>query len=107
MIYQHASQGRDKEIAEGVGKLVAKKLKEGTGQEAFGHPRGTGVKPASRISRPRLRIMSLTWAFVMRAGDGSRTRVTSLEGWGSAIELHPRTPGAVGKFPPHLRASLA
>src|SRR5439155_23341274 len=25
-----------------------------------------------------------------RAGDGSRTRVTSLEGWCSAIELHPR-----------------
>lgn len=24
------------------------------------------------------------------AGDGSRTRVTSLEGWGSTIELHPR-----------------
>jgi hypothetical protein len=27
-----------------------------------------------------------------RAGDGSRTRVTSLEGWGSTIELHPLTP---------------
>jgi hypothetical protein len=25
-----------------------------------------------------------------RADDGSRTRVTSLEGWGSAIELHPQ-----------------
>jgi hypothetical protein len=24
------------------------------------------------------------------AGDGNRTRMTSLEGWGSAIELHPR-----------------
>ena len=22
------------------------------------------------------------------AGDGNRTRITSLEGWGSAIELH-------------------
>src|SRR5580658_6728955 len=27
-----------------------------------------------------------------RAGDGDRTRITSLEGWGSAIELHPRDP---------------
>ena len=27
---------------------------------------------------------------VQRAGDGSRTRVTSLEGWCSAIELRPR-----------------
>ena len=24
------------------------------------------------------------------ADDGNRTRMTSLEGWGSAIELHPR-----------------
>src|SRR4051794_25333027 len=24
------------------------------------------------------------------AGDGNRTRMTSLEGWGSTIELHPR-----------------
>jgi hypothetical protein len=24
------------------------------------------------------------------AGDGNRTRMTSLEGWSSAIELHPR-----------------
>jgi hypothetical protein len=26
----------------------------------------------------------------MRADDGNRTRMTSLEGWGSTIELHPR-----------------
>ena len=26
------------------------------------------------------------------AGDGNRTHATSLEGWGSAIELHPRNP---------------
>ena len=25
------------------------------------------------------------------AGDGNRTHVTSLEGWSSAIELHPRS----------------
>ena len=25
------------------------------------------------------------------AGDGNRTRVISLEGWGSTIELHPRS----------------
>ena len=24
------------------------------------------------------------------AGDGNRTHVTSLEGWGSTIELHPQ-----------------
>ncbi len=26
----------------------------------------------------------------VRAGDGNRTRIASLEGWNSAIELHPR-----------------
>jgi hypothetical protein len=29
-------------------------------------------------------------AFCVRADDGNRTRMTSLEGWGSTIELHPR-----------------
>ncbi len=32
----------------------------------------------------------LTWAFVVGAGDENRTRVASLEDWGSTIELHPR-----------------
>ena len=27
---------------------------------------------------------------LLRAGDGNRTHVTSLEGWSSTIELHPR-----------------
>ena len=27
---------------------------------------------------------------VFRAGDGNRTHVSSLEGWCSTIELHPR-----------------
>src|SRR5947207_11669229 len=31
--------------------------------------------------------------FLVGAGDGNRTRMTSLEGWGSAIELRPRDPG--------------
>ena len=29
-----------------------------------------------------------------RAGDGNRTRMTSLEGWSSTIELRPRRPEA-------------
>jgi hypothetical protein len=33
---------------------------------------------------------------ITRADDGNRTRMTSLEGWGSTIELHPRdTPADV------------
>jgi hypothetical protein len=30
------------------------------------------------------------------AGDGNRTRVASLEDWGSTIELRPRAPGSPG-----------
>src|ERR1700719_3940462 len=40
-----------------------------------------------------------------RAGDGDRTRITSLEGWGSAIELRPRSRPRLIKFkgvPAHL-----
>src|SRR5215475_16228869 len=29
----------------------------------------------------------------VRAGEGNRTLMTSLEGWGSAIELRPHVPG--------------
>ena len=36
-------------------------------------------------------IMPLTWAGAVRAGEGNRTLMTSLEGWGSTIELRPRT----------------
>ncbi len=36
-----------------------------------------------------------TWlelGFWVGAGEGNRTLMTSLEGWGSAIELRPRVP---------------
>ena len=36
--------------------------------------------------------MPLTWAGAIGAGEGNRTLMTSLEGWGSAIELRPRFP---------------
>ena len=42
---------------------------------------------------------SLTWAGMMRAGDGNRTRMTSLEGWGSTIELRPHNlPASVARL---------
>ena len=33
-----------------------------------------------------------TWAGTTGAGDGNRTRMTSLEGWSSTIELRPQQP---------------
>ena len=35
----------------------------------------------------------------MRAGDGNRTHVSSLEGWCSTIELHPHNIGVTGFEP--------
>jgi hypothetical protein len=34
----------------------------------------------------------LELGFLVGAGEGNRTLMTSLEGWGSAIELRPRVP---------------
>ena len=45
------------------------------------------VKPKSQS-----RMVPLTWAGTIRAGDGNRTRMTSLEGWSSTIELRPQRP---------------
>ena len=33
------------------------------------------------------------WSIFRGAGDGDRTRMASLEGWSSTIELHPRVSG--------------
>jgi hypothetical protein len=37
--------------------------------------------------------------FLVGAGEGNRTLMTSLEGWGSAIELRPRGRAAVSPQP--------
>ena len=45
-------------------------------------------------ARPKARastIESLELAILGGAGDGNRNRMTSLEGWGSTIELRPRS----------------
>ena len=49
----------------------------------------TGWEYLPRCSRLPSRT-SLTWVNNVRAGEGNRTLMTSLEGWGSAIELRPR-----------------
>ena len=52
----------------------------------------TGAPEGIRTPDPRLRRAMLYPAELLAhigAGDGNRTHVTSLEGWGSTIELHP------------------
>ena len=36
-----------------------------------------------------MKIKTLEKSRVLKAGDGNRTHVSSLEGWCSTIELHP------------------
>ena len=51
---------------------------------------GTYVARAPEDRLPGDKDAALTWEFGLRAGDGNRNRMTSLEGWGSTIELRPR-----------------
>jgi hypothetical protein len=53
---------------------------------------GTGGRPPGRY-QVREGVRS---APNMGADDGNRTRMTSLEGWSSTIELHPRDASAIG-----------
>jgi Phage integrase family len=82
LIYLHATRERDKKIAKGIGKTFRE------GQERIGHATGTRAWQEGVTLFEKLRLAA-------RAGDGNRTRMTSLEGWGSTIELRPRDlPGA-------------
>src|SRR5688500_6474677 len=50
------------------------------------------------LTSPSIAVSPCEDGRIRRAGDGNRTRTTSLEGWSSTIELHPRgaslaTPG--------------
>jgi hypothetical protein len=59
------------------------------------------------------RVMPVTCIDINRAGDGNRTRMTSLEGWSSTIELRPQQPPnhrltpVAYRLPPHRRDSRA
>ena len=65
LIYQHRTADRDRVIADALNLLVER------------------VEDLAGESRQGL---------VVGAGDENRTRVASLEDWGSTIELHPRPP---------------
>jgi hypothetical protein len=91
----HATRERDQKIAAGMGKLFTEAKKTstkttGTSPKPSGTQRARGPKQASLQTRETHQKAPLTCAGSMRADDGNRTRMTSLEGWGSTIELHPR-----------------
>ena len=57
----------------------------------FGVPWGT--RTLDLLLRRQLLYPAELLAHFYGAGDGNRTRTASLEGWNSAIELHPRANG--------------
>jgi hypothetical protein len=82
LIYLHATRERDERIASGMGKLLkdARRARK-TGTTAKGSD-ATGTRQWSCVVRARehQRIMCLTGVGTVGAGDGNRTRMTSLEG---------------------------
>ena len=62
------------------------------------HSVSEGIRtPDPRLRRPLLYPAELLTR--IRAGDGNRTHVSSLEGWCSTIELHPHVVGVTGFEP--------
>ena len=55
----------------------------------IGTPEGT--RTPDLLLRRQLLYPAELLAHLYGAGDGNRTRVSSLEGWCSTIELHPQT----------------
>jgi hypothetical protein len=100
MIYLHEMRGADRAITRAIDAHVNAE-REGHDGGRPGRSQGTLMAQGllGGLSGPAVRvgITSLTWAYVVRAGEGNRTLMTSLEGWGSAIELRPRRRLAPGK----------
>jgi hypothetical protein len=73
-----------------MGELFATARRKSPAKGRSGHAAGTTEGPRVVIV---IRLDSNTRAdlgFLVGAGEGNRTLMTSLEGWGSAIELRPR-----------------
>jgi hypothetical protein len=98
LIYQHATSERDREIAAGIDKRIAaaqaktakpakrKRRKKGDDARPAAWPGlANGTWKARKIQDlgsergPASAIMSISWAFVLGAADGNRTRTVSLE----------------------------
>ena len=54
--------------------------------------RQKGLEPLTYCLEGSCSIQLSYWRILNGAGDGNRTRVSSLEGWCSTIELHPQIP---------------
>jgi hypothetical protein len=94
LIYQHKTQGADRKIAERLEALIQtdrQAAREPVQPSSSSHADRTWI--AQKPETPKARAGECASGLGLRggAGDGNRTRMTSLEGWSSAIELHPRS----------------
>ena len=74
----------------------AKTLLSSALKQLSGLQRGTGLSPSNGKA---LDIQGFSSVFCRKAGEGNRTLTTSLEGWGSTIELRPRSERRVAGSP--------
>ena len=85
---RHQGPGRDDRCCSGRG--VRHGQAEGHSQGPIGHPTGTEAGKGVLMVIRQLDRIGSDLGLWLGAGDGNRTRMTSLEGWGSTIELRPR-----------------
>jgi hypothetical protein len=82
LIYLHATRERDEAIAAGMGQMLKEARRTST---------RSGTRPRKRLVKKArtVRKMPLASQETKRAGDGNRTRMTSLEG------CHPAPSGTM------------
>ena len=90
LIYQHATRERDEAIAAAMGEVFATAKRKGATQGPIGHAAGTKERKGFLMAMRHLGGTRVDLGFWVGAGEGNRTLMTSLEGWGSTIELRPR-----------------
>jgi hypothetical protein len=92
MIYLHGSPGADRIIADGL-PVEFEADQDGNDWAGPWHVHGTRTPSGGERKRADQDRYAADLRRKGRAGDRDRTGMASLEGWGSAIELHPRVAG--------------
>jgi hypothetical protein len=87
MIYQHVSRDWDQAIAAAMGTALSA-ARKGARRPRSGTHRARGVRLPDLVTVASDYDSELR--FWVGAGEGNRTLMTSLEGWGSTIELRPQ-----------------
>ena len=90
LIYQHATRDRDEAIAAAIGEVFTTAKRRGTTKGPIGHATGTEAGEGFMKATRGWSRTCVDLRILVGAGEGNRTLMTSLEGWGSAIELRPR-----------------